>query len=153
MNRILLSRMLLNRKLWGMLLSLSVMNVYAIPSRSCGVDRITENNMRLANYSGSQSGTSIFVNCNNSYNIKFQSQNLRSSQGDSFLQNAAYPNYRVSTRMSINGDGIPNKWGQNISGPTGEHVKYTIAVQVNDNLNRNLPAGQYEDKVWVNISF
>ncbi len=139
--------------LFGILVSTITCNIYALPSRGCGVDRITETNMRLGSYSGSQTGTSIFVSCNQGYHVKFLSQNLRTSQGDSFLKNNLYPNYRINTRMSINGNGIPNIWGQEISGHAGTQVKYAIAVQLADNLSRNLPAGQYEDRVWVNISF
>ncbi|RZG74489.1 hypothetical protein [Acinetobacter sp. WCHAc060025] len=143
----------MRRIIFGVLLSIITMNLYATPSRGCGIDRISESNMRLGNYWGSQTGTSIFINCDHGYNIKFLSQNLRTSQGDSYLTHAVNPKYRIHTRMSVNGGGISNVWGQNISGQAGTKVKYSIAVQLEDRLSRNLPAGQYEDRIWINLNF
>ena len=109
--------------------------------------------MQLGNYKGSQVGTTIFINCNGGYHIKFQSRNLRSSLGDSFLQNTIYPKYKVNTRMSINSGGGSYVWGRSVSGITGSNIKYSIAVELADYLNRNLPAGDYEDTISVNIGF
>ena len=139
--------------IFGILLCITAINLYAKPYKGCGLDRITETNMQLGNYKGSQVGTTIFINCNGGYHIKFQSRNLRSSLGDSFLQNTIYPKYKVNTRMSINSGGGSYVWGRSVSGITGSNIKYSIAVELADYLNRNLPAGDYEDTISVNIGF
>lgn len=139
--------------IFGILFCITATNLYAKPNRGCGVDRITERNMQLENYKGSQVGTTIFIHCNSGYQINFRSRNLRNSLGDSFLQNNFYPNYKVNTRMSINGNGGAYLWGRNINGMTGSNIKYSIAVELVDNPNRNLPAGKYEDAISVSISF
>lgn len=116
----------------------------------CSVGELSESKMRLGSYYKSQAATSFSVRCDQSYSIKFNSLNLNSSDGASFVSNGAY---RLKTRMSISGANS-NLWNVPLSGRASSlGQKYVVAVQLEDQPSIRVPAGKYRDVIYVSLSF
>ena len=120
--------------------------LYAGP---CMLGAPTEPHMRLGEYYKSQSATSFHVSCDRGYAIRFNSMNLRSTDGASYVTNGRY---RLRTRMSIAGP-VENLWNVPLSQTSGTDNKYIIAVQLEEQPSIRVPAGIYRDMVYVYLTF
>lgn len=135
----------------SLLVMLMVMGSLPVAYASqCSMGEFTENNMRLGSYYKSQTATSFSVRCDQSYSIRFNSLNLNSSDGNSFVSNGAY---KLRTRMSIGGANT-NQWNVPQTAQASSHGhKYVIAVQLEDEPSIRVPAGVYRDIIYVNLVF
>ena len=116
----------------------------------CYLNAISEPVMHLADYYHSFAATSFRVFCDQSYAIKFSSQNLRSSDGSSYVSNGTY---RLKTRMSISGP-IRNQWNVPLSqSKNSKESKYVIAVRLEEQPSIRTPVGIYSDVIYVNLLF
>lgn len=116
----------------------------------CSVGNLSEATMHLGSYYKSQAATSFSVRCDQSYSIRFNSLNLNSSDGGSFVSNGRY---KLRTRMSISGANS-NLWNVPLSGRASSlGQKYVIAVQLEDQPSIRVPAGVYRDVIYVSLSF
>ena len=115
----------------------------------CSMSSLTEPQMRLAAYYHSQAATSFNVSCSRAYTIRFNSMNLRSREGDSYVSNGPY---KVATRMIINGP-VNNMWNVPLSANASGKSKYIISVHLEEQPSTRIPAGIYRDVISVNLSF
>lgn len=134
--------------LFGLLVSctFSSMAVYA---GQCSMGQITEPRMRLGTYYQSQAATAFRVNCDAAYTIRFNSLNLRGSDGSSFVTNGPY---KLRTRLTVAGP-VENRWNVPLTANNHTDSKYIISVRLEDSPSMNVPAGTYRDMVYVNLSF
>ncbi len=116
----------------------------------CTLDSISERDMRLANYWKSQAASSIRVRCDQAYNIRFSSLNMKGTNGESAVTNGPYS---ISTRMWIQGANR-NEWNAMLSPASpGSENKYVVGVQLMERPSVNMPAGIYRDVVFISLSF
>ncbi len=116
----------------------------------CYLNAISEPVMQLTDYYHSFAATSFRVFCDQAYAIKFNSQNLRSSDGSSFVSNGSY---RLKTRMSISGP-VRNQWNVPLSqSGNSKDSKYVIAVRLEEQPSIRTPVGIYSDVIFVNLLF
>ena len=134
--------------LFGVLASCLANSMYVYAGQ-CSMGQITEPRMRLGTYYQSQAATSFRVNCDAAYTIRFNSRNLRSSDGSSFVTNGPY---KLRTRLTVAGP-VENLWNVPLSANTRQDNKYIISVRLEDRPSTNVPAGTYRDMVYVNLSF
>lgn len=120
---------------------------FAAPSR-CEMGRISETNMRLANYYNSQAASSFSVDCSGKYRIRFNSRNLQDTSGSSFVTNGPL---KLKTRMTVSG-AMENLWNVSTEQGAGKN-NYVIAVRLVERVNATTPAGIYRDTVFVNMVF
>ncbi len=115
----------------------------------CSMGQITEPRMRLGSYYQSQAATSFHVNCDSAYTLRFNSMNLRSTDGSSFVTNGPY---KLRTRLTVAGP-VDNLWNVPLTANTHKDNKYIISVRLEDRPSIQVPAGTYRDMVYVNLSF
>lgn len=128
---------------------LAVLSVYT-HAQSCGLGAVSESNMHLISSYKSQAATSFHVDCDQAYSIRFNSMNLSSRDGASYVSNGAY---RLKTHMNIIG-AKSNEWNVPLTAQAGGlHDKYIIAVQLMEQPSTRIPAGIYRDVIYVNLSF
>lgn len=117
-------------------------------AQHCSIDGFTNPELRLASYQRSQSATSFNISCDTGYSILFNSQNLVSSSGVSYVSNGPY---KLRTKLNLTGANS-NLWGEAQSG-AAQRQKYIVSVQLEDNPLNGVPAGRYSDRVSIDISF
>ncbi len=105
--------------------------------------------MRLTSYQRSQSATSFNISCDSGYSILFNSQNLITPNGLSFVSNGPY---KLRTRLNLTGTN-ENLWGVQLNQGAAQRQKYIISVRLEDNPLNGVPAGTYRDRISVEISF
>ena len=120
-----------------------------VAAQQCSIDGFTNSEMRLASYQRSQSATSFNISCNTGYSILFNSQNLITSNGMSYISNGSY---KLRTKLNLRGAN-QNLWGVHLHQAGAQRQKYIISVQLDDNPLSGVPAGMYRDRISVDISF
>jgi len=120
-----------------------------VQASQCSIDGFSAPEMRLGNYYRSQSATSFNISCDHGYSIVFNSQNLASPYGKSFVSNGPY---KLRTQLNIQGT-KENLWGVPLNQQASQNHKFIISVQLEDNPLKGVPAGTYRDRISVNISF
>ncbi|WP_445660401.1 hypothetical protein [Acinetobacter sp. F16] len=120
-----------------------------VAAQQCSIDGFTNSEMRLASYQRSQSATSFNISCDASYSILFNSQNLITPNGMSYISNGPY---KLRTKLNLRGAN-QNLWGVHLNQAGAQRQKYIISVQLEDNPLNGVPAGIYRDRVSVDISF
>ena len=121
----------------------------ALQAKQCMVGSITDPKMYLKYEDGSQTATSFKVSCDHAYGIRFGSQNLRDSSGNSYVTNGRD---RLKTRMSISGAGS-NLWNVSIPQSANLDNKYVIFVQLDEHPSALIPAGMYTDRIYIDLAF
>ncbi|NNH37678.1 hypothetical protein [Acinetobacter terrae] len=120
-----------------------------VAAQQCSIDGFTNSEMRLASYQRSQSATSFNISCDMGYSILFNSQNLITSNGMSYISNGSY---KLRTKLNLRGAN-QNLWGVHLNQAGAQRQKYIISVQLEDNPLNGVPAGIYRDRISVDISF
>lgn len=128
---------------------LSFLSIHCAYADPCSMSGLTDSQMRLSNYYHSQAATAFNVSCGQAYSIRFNSMNLRNREGESYLSNGAY---KVATRMTINGP-VENLWNVPLSANARGKNKYIISVHLEEQPSTRIPAGTYQDVIYVNVSF
>ncbi|MGE8560413.1 MAG: hypothetical protein ACN6NJ_05640 [Acinetobacter sp.] len=120
-----------------------------VAAQQCSIDGFTSAEMRLTSYQRSQSATSFNISCDSGYSILFNSQNLITPNGVSFVSNGPY---KLRTRLNLTGAN-ENLWGVQLNQGAAQRQKYIISVRLEDNPLNGVPAGTYRDRISVEISF
>ena len=120
-----------------------------VHASQCSMGSITDSKMYLAGYYHSQAATAFNIRCDRAYNITFSSANLQDVNGLSFVSNGAY---RLRTRLTVSGP-VENKWNVPLTARSTGMDKYVIAVHLEDRPSIQVPAGIYQDTVYVNLAF
>ena len=118
-------------------------------AQHCSIDGFTNPELRLASYQRSQSATSFNISCDTGYSILFNSQNLVSSSGVSYVSNGPY---KLRTKLNLT-VANSNLWGVRLNQGAAQRQQYIVSVQLEDNPLNGVPAGRYSDRVSIDISF
>lgn len=129
---------------------LSMLGISSVATAQyCSIDGFSSSELRLQSYQRSQAATSFNITCDKSYSILFNSQNLLSADGMSFVANG--PD-KLRTKLNLRGVNN-NLWGVPLNQSAAQRQKYIIAVQLLDNPLNGFPAGTYTDQISVDIKF
>ncbi|ATO18696.1 hypothetical protein BS636_02975 [Acinetobacter sp. LoGeW2-3] len=129
---------------------LSILSMSSLATAQyCSIDGFSNGELRLQNYQRSQAATSFNISCDKSYSILFNSRNLMSADGMSFVSNGPE---RLRTKLHLSGANN-NLWGVPLNQGAAQRQKYIIAVQLIDNPLSGVPAGTYTDQISVDINF
>lgn len=136
------------KKLFLLMIALSISGM-AAATKYCSIDGFADSELRLASYQRSQAATSFNISCDTSYTIQFNSQNLMSSDGMSYVSNGPY---RLRTKLKLSGANS-GLWGVSLKQSAAQKQKYIVSVQLIDNPFNGVPAGNYQDQISVDINF
>ena len=134
-------------------LSILVLSLVCIPlghAKTCQIDRLTSTQLRLSSSYLSQAATSFTVSCDTRYSIQFNSRNLTSSTGNSYLVNQN--NSKLRTQMNISG-ASGSRWNVPLSQPASDNNKFVVLVQLLERPSAFTPAGTYKDNLYVSLMF
>ncbi len=90
------------------------------------------------------------VRCDSSYAIQFNSRNLTSTNGSSYLVNER--NHKIRTQMYISG-ATSSRWNMPISQPATSLSKFVVLVQLAEQPSALTPAGVYKDSLYVDLIY
>ena len=135
------------KKLFLFITALSVSEIAM--AQYCSIDGFTTPELRLASYQRSQAATSFNISCDMGYSILFNSQNLVSSNGISYVSNG--PN-KLRTKLNLSGANS-GLWGVRVNQGASQRQKYVVSVQLEENPFNGVPAGTYRDRISVDINF
>ncbi|WP_432211110.1 hypothetical protein [Acinetobacter variabilis] len=131
-----------------LLIAVSAMSTMA-SAQYCSIDGFANDELRLQSYQRSQAATSFNISCDTGYSILFNSQNLVSTDGMSYVSNGAY---KLRTKLNLRG-AIGNAWGVPLQQSAAQRQKFIVSVQLVDNPFNGVPAGTYRDRISVDINF
>lgn len=120
-----------------------------VSAQYCSIDGFANDELRLQSYQRSQAATSFNISCDAGYSILFNSQNLTSADGMSYVSNGPY---KLRTKLNLRGANN-NVWGVPLQQSAAQRQKYIVSVQLIDNPLNGVPAGRYSDRISVDISF
>ncbi|HJF28386.1 hypothetical protein NI467_10950 [Acinetobacter bohemicus] len=136
------------KKLFLLIIALSV-SAITEAAKYCSIDGFSNSELRLASYQRSQAATSFNISCDTSYSILFNSQNLISPDGMSYVSNGPY---KLRTKLNLSGANS-GLWGVRLKQNPTQRQKYIVSVQLVDNPYNGVPAGHYQDQISVDIDF
>ncbi len=119
-------------------------------AQRCQIDRSTASELKLNSSYLSQAATSFIVRCDSSYAIQFNSRNLTSTNGSSYLVNER--NHKIRTKMYISG-AASSQWNTPISQPATNLSKFVVLVELAEQPSALTPAGIYKDSLYVNLIY
>lgn len=119
-------------------------------AQRCQIDRSTVSELKLNSSYLSQAATSFIVRCDSSYAIQFNSRNLTSTNGSSYLVNEH--NHKIRTQMYISG-ATSSRWNMPISQPPTSLSKFIVLVQLAEQPFALTPAGVYKDSLYVDLIY
>ncbi|MBV7309681.1 hypothetical protein KVY11_13470 [Acinetobacter sp. CWB-G5] len=119
-------------------------------AKQCQIENLVATQLNLNASYLSQAATSFSVACDSNYAIKFNTRNLTSASGSSFLINER--NNRLRTQMNISG-ATASRWNAPIFQPATERNKFVVLVQLVDPPSAYTPAGEYRDNLYINLMF
>lgn len=119
-------------------------------AQRCQIDRSTVSELKLNSSYLSQAATSFIVRCDSSYAIQFNSRNLTSTNGSSYLVNEH--NHKIRTQMYISG-ATSSRWNMPISQPATNLNKFVVLVQLAEQPSALTPAGVYKDSLYVDLIY
>lgn len=131
-----------------LLIAVSAMSTMA-SAQYCSIDGFANDELRLQSYQRSQAATSFNISCDTGYSILFNSQNLVSTDGMSYVSNGAY---KLRTKLNLRG-AIGNAWGVPLQQSAAQRQKFIVSVQLVDNPFNGVPAGTYRDRISIDINF
>ncbi|AWD70517.1 hypothetical protein [Acinetobacter schindleri] len=131
-----------------LLIAVSAMSTMA-SAQYCSIDGFANDELRLQSYQRSQAATSFNISCDTGYSILFNSQNLVSTDGMSYVSNGTY---KLRTKLNLRG-ASGNAWGVPLQQSAAQRQKFIVSVQLVDNPFNGVPAGTYRDRISVDINF
>lgn len=137
-------------KLKFTILVFSVLLTSLSHAQRCQIDRSTASELKLNSSYLSQAATSFIVRCDSSYAIQFNSRNLTSTNGGSYLVNER--NHKIRTKMYISG-AASSQWNMPISQPATNLSKFVVLVELAEQPSALTPAGIYKDSLYVNLIY
>ncbi len=120
-----------------------------LQAKQCALGSFTDPKLYLSYTYGSQAATSFKVSCDHAYGIRFSSENLRDSSGNSYVTNGVN---KLRTRMTISGAGN-NLWNVSIPQSASSNNKYVIFVQLAERPSALTTAGTYTDRIYIDLAF
>lgn len=119
-------------------------------AKRCQIEKATASQLNLSSSYLSQAATSFSVSCDSGYAIKFNSRNLTSPAGNSYL--IGERNHKIRTQMFISG-ATSSRWNTPISQPATEQTKFVVLVQLVEQPTASTPAGIYKDSLYVSLMY
>ena len=129
-------------------IAVSAMSAIA-SAQYCSIDAFANDELRLQSYQRSQAAMSFNISCDTGYSILFNSQNLVSGDGMSYVSNGAY---KLRTKLNLRG-ASNNAWGVPLQQSAAQRQKFIVSVQLVDDPFNGVPAGTYRDRISVDINF